>query len=473
MAADARVETMNDVAFRSACELSASYRNGSLSPIDVVRTLIRRIDKFDGALNTLISFDAAAAMAAARKCHDELKDGIDHGPLHGIPIAIKDVIDVAGVRTSAASAVTANHVAESDSGVVVRLRAAGAIVFGKTNTHEFACGGPSFDLPFPPARNPWNTDHHPGGSSSGSAAGVAAGLFPLAIGTDTGGSVRHPASACGLVGLKPTYGIVSRRGVFPLAHTLDCVGGLSRTVADAGLLLNAIAGADPRDPSSIAKPWPDCLSDIGKGLKNVRIGYVRHFHEEDVQADAEMAAALDGAARMLSDAGAQVTDVRLPPLESFFSVNRVLLSCEAYAIHAHTLRDTPEAYGALARRALLAGAFLSSEDYILAQKLRSALIARVEACFAEVDLFLCASSMEPPSRLDDPVETRRTYTRQARTPFSVTGNPAITIMAGLSSKGLPLSVQLAARNFEEPLLLRTAAAYEAIRGPAGIPSRYA
>ena len=474
MAADARGgEGMTGIAFRSVAALAAGYRNGGPSPVDVVDELSARIRRYDPELNVMVAFNSEAVAAEARLREQELAAGADRGPLHGIPVAVKDIIDTAGMPTTCASAAMAGHSAASDATVIRRLREAGAIVFGKTNTHEFACGGPSFDLPLPPARNPWNLDHHPGGSSSGSGAGVAAGFFPLAIGTDTGGSVRHPASACGLVGLKPTYGLVSRHGVFPLAHSLDCIGGLSRTVADAGLLLNAISGCDPCDLSTVAAPWDDCLSESGRGLEGIRIGYLRHFHEEDLEASQEVGAALDAAAEHLRDAGATVTDIRLPVLESFFSVNRVILSCEGFAIHAAMLRERPQAYGMLARRALLAGAFLSSEDYIAAQELRKRLVEQVETCFSQVDVLLLASSMEPPSRLDDPVETRRTYTRQARTPFSVTGNPALTIMSGLSTCGLPLSIQLATRNFEEPLLLRTAAAYEAIRGPLPSPPRYA
>lgn len=460
---------MNDLAYRSAAELGFGYRNGGPSPVDVVEALSQRVAQIDPTLNVMIAFDRDVVTAAARLAERELSQGIDRGPLHGIPVAVKDIVDVAGMATTCASAVMDGEPATADAAVIERMRDAGAIVFGKTNTHEFACGGPSFDLPHPPARNPWNPDHHPGGSSSGSGAGVAAGLFPLAIGTDTGGSVRHPASACGIVGLKPTYGLVSRRGVFPLAHSLDCLGGLSRTVRDAGLLLNAMIGDDSRDPSSLKSPWTDCLLDVEKGLQGISIGFVRHFHQEDLEASPETSVALDRAAHALKEAGARVEDVRLPRLEAFFSVNRVLLSSEGFAIHAPMLRDSPELYGGLARRALLAGAFLSSEDYICAQKLRTTLIADVDACFSRFDILLSASSMEPPSRLDDPAETRRTYTRQARTPFSVTGHPALTMMCGLSASGLPLSLQLAARSFEEPLLLRVASAYEALRGPAPLP----
>ncbi|TYC59807.1 amidase [Rhodobacterales bacterium] len=453
---------MTDFGFLSAVQIAANYREETLTPTVLVDALCERVATLDPTLHAMISFDVENVRHQAMACERELAAGLDRGPLHGIPVAIKDIIDVEGMATTCASAVFRDHVAGRNASVVSRLVEAGAIIFGKTNTHEFACGGPSPDLPVPPAANPWNPGHHPGGSSSGSGSGVAAGLFPLALGTDTGGSVRHPASACGVVGLKPTYGLVSRHGVFPLAQSLDCVGGLARTVRDSGLLLNALVGQDPADPSSVSCPWRDCTNDMGKGLEGVRIGYVRHFHTEDLDAPAETVAALDGAANRLRSAGAVVEEARLPSLESFFSVNRVLLSAEGFSIHGSMLREQPENYGALARRALLAGAFLSAEDYLAAQKLRKGLMEQMERVFEQYDVFLLASSMEPASRLDEPQETRRTYTRQARTPFSVTGHPALAMMAGLSKERLPLSLQFAAGKFQEAMLLRVAEAYETL-----------
>ena len=230
---------------------------------------------------------------------------------------------------------------------IAKLRQAGAIILGKLSTHEFAIGGPSFDLPFPPARNPWNPDHHPGGSSSGSGAGVCAGLFPLALGSDTGGSVRNPASACGIVGLKPTYGLVSRRGVFPLSFTLDHVGPMTRTVADNALLLDAIAGHDPADPGSAATSARYFGRMLDRGVRDLRIGFVRHFHEMDKPAHPEVTAAVEDAARVLQAEGAEVRDVTLPSLNEFAAVNRVILCSEAWSIHAPWLRSRPGDYGQL------------------------------------------------------------------------------------------------------------------------------
>jgi len=437
-----------------------------LSPVELTEALLGRIEMLDPKLNVFIRLDAAAAMDAARAAEAEIAAGRPRGPLHGVPVGIKDIIDVAGLPTTCHSKILIDNVAAADAVCVARLRGAGAIVLGKLSTHEFAIGGPSFDLPWPPARNPWNPDHHPGGSSSGSGAGVAAGLFPLALGSDTGGSIRNPASACGIVGLKPTYGLVSRRGVFPLSFTLDHVGPLTRSVADNALVLEAIAGHDPLDPGSAAPPAGRYAAELESGVRGLRVGFVRHFHETDLPADPEVAAALEQVARGLQQGGAELRDIRLPTLGEFGAVNRVILQSEAWAIHGPWLRERPGDYGRLARRRLLPGAFLGAGDYVAAARRRQEMIAAVEAALREVDVLLCASAMDPPSRLDDAVETERTYPRQARTPFNVTGHPALAMMAGLSRRGLPLSVQFVGRYFAEARLFRVAREWERQAGTA-------
>jgi len=386
------------------------------------------------------------------------------GPLDGIPIGHKDIYCTAGIRTTGHSRLLENNIPTQDGTAVRKWAEAGVVLMGKLSTHEFAMGGPSFDLPWPPARNPWNPDHHPGGSSSGSGSGVAAGLFPMALGSDTGGSVRNPASACGIVGLKPSYGLVSRRGVFPLSFTLDHVGPLTRTVTDNALMLEIIAGHDALDPGSAAAPTGHYAAALERGVRGLRIGFIRHFHETDLPAHPEVAGALENVARTLQSRGAEIRDVHLPTLEEFGAVNRVILQSEAWAIHGPWLRERPGDYGQLARRRLLAGAFMSAGDYVQAQRRRLEMIASVEAALREVDVLLCASAMDPPSRIDDPVETERTYPRQARTPFNVTGHPALAMMAGLSSGGLPLSVQLVGRNFAEATLFQVARDWERAAG---------
>ena len=284
--------------------------------------------------------------------------------------------------------------------------------------------------------------------------------MPLALGTDTGGSVRNPAGACGVVGLKPTYGLVSRRGVFPLAFTLDHVGPMARSVADTALLLDTLAGHDPADPGSVATASRDFGADLGRGARGLRIGYVRHFHESDLAADPEIAAALDDAARVFAAEGALVETVTLPSLGAFSGTQRVIMLAESWAIHAGWLRERPGDYSASSRRKLMSGAFLSAGDYVMAQQRRRALIDTVDGVFRDVDVLLCASAMDPACRIDDAEAVARTYPRQARNPFNLTGHPALAMMGGLSKAGLPLPVQLVGRAHDEVTLLRAAAAFE-------------
>ncbi len=449
-----------DLHWLTASEAARAFAARTLSPVELMAALLERIDRLDPKINAFIRLDRGPALEAARSAEAEIAAGRIRGPLHGVPVGIKDIIDVAGLPTTCHSKILVDNVAKTDAVVVQKLRAAGAIVMGKLSTHEFAIGGPSFDLPFPPARNPWNRDHHPGGSSSGSGAGVAAGFFPLALGTDTGGSVRNPASACGIVGLKPTYGLVSRRGVFPLSFTLDHVGPLTRTVADNALLLDAIAGHDPADPGSAATEARYFGRFLDRGVRDLRVGFVRHFHETDLPAHPEVTAALEDVARVLQAEGAEVRTVKLPSLGEFSGLNRVILCSEAWSIHAPWLRERPGDYGQLARRRLLPGAFIPAGDYVGAQRRRLEAVASVEEVFRDVDVLLCASSMDPASRIEDAAETARTYPRQARLPFNVTGHPALAMRSGFASNGLPMSVQFVGRYFDDATVFRVAAAYE-------------
>jgi aspartyl-tRNA(Asn)/glutamyl-tRNA(Gln) amidotransferase subunit A len=432
----------------------------SLKPSDYLAALLARLAAYDGAIHSMVAVDGARAKAAALDADVAYAAGTPRGPLDGIPVAIKDVIDVAGLPTTCYSRLLLDSIAAGDAASVTALRRAGAIILGKSATHEFAIGGPAFDLPFPPARNPWNVAHHPGGSSSGSGAGVAAGFFPAAIGTDTGGSVRHPASACGIVGLKPTYDAISRRGVFPLAFSLDHVGGLARTVADAALLCDVMA--EGRTAAT---------HQIGQPIRGVKVGYVKHFHTADMIADPEVAEALDAAAARLADFGAEVREITLPSLLAFNAVNRIILQSEAIAVHGKWLRETPEAYCGLSRRGILPGIFLSAEDLVQAQRRRRQLIEAVESAFSDVDVLLTASSMETARRIDEEAEIARTYGRQARTPFNVTGHPAIALRSGMSGAGLPLSLQIAGRYHDEAIICRVAAAIElpSVIPPLGVP----
>ena len=455
---------MTDLHYMTAAAAARAIATRELSPVELMQALLARIERLDPRLNAFIRLDGEAAMAAARTAEAEIAAGRSRGPLHGVPVGIKDIIDVAGLPTTCHSKVLQDNIATADAVCVTKLRGAGAIVLGKLSTHEFAIGGPSFDLPWPPARNPWNTDHHPGGSSSGSGSGVAAGLFPMALGTDTGGSVRNPASCCGIVGLKPTYGLVSRRGVFPLSFTLDHVGPMTRTVTDNALMLEVLAGHDPADPGSAAAPRGHYAQGLDRDLRGLRVGFVQHFHEVDMPADPEVTAALEHVARTLQLEGAEVRDINLPTLGEFAAVNRVILQSEAWAIHSAWLRERPGDYGQLGRRRLMAGAFFGAGDYVHAQRRRLEMIAAVEEALRDVDVLLCASSMDPACRIDIPADVERTYPRQARTPFNVTGHPALAMMAGVSKAGLPLSVQFVGRNFAEATLFQVARGWERAAG---------
>ena len=455
---------MTDLHYMTAAAAARAIATRELSPVELMTALLARIERLDPRLNAFIRLDGEAAMAAARTADAEIAAGRSRGPLHGVPVGIKDIIDVAGLPTTCHSKVLQDNIATADAVCVTKLRGAGAIVLGKLSTHEFAIGGPSFDLPWPPARNPWNTDHHPGGSSSGSGSGVAAGLFPMALGTDTGGSVRNPASCCGIVGLKPTYGLVSRRGVFPLSFTLDHVGPMTRTVTDNALMLEVLAGHDPADPGSAAAPRGHYAQGLDRDLRGLRVGFVQHFHEVDMPADPEVTAALEHVARTLQLEGAEVRDINLPTLGEFAAVNRVILQSEAWAIHSAWLRERPGDYGQLGRRRLMAGAFFGAGDYVHAQRRRLEMIAAVEEALRDVDVLLCASSMDPACRIDIPADVERTYPRQARTPFNVTGHPALAMMAGVSKAGLPLSVQFVGRNFAEATLFQVARGWERAAG---------
>lgn len=393
-------------------------------------------------------------MDAAKLAEKEIAAGRSLGPLHGVPIGVKDIIDMAGLPTTCHSKIMLDNIARADSVVVARLRAAGVIFMGKMAMHEFAIGGPAYDLPFPPARNPWNRDHQPGGSSSGSAVALASGMMPVALGTDTGGSIRNPAGHCGIVGLKPTYDLVSRQGVFPLSFTLDHVGPMARSVADLALIMDAIATATKDDRA------PRFGADISSGVRGLKIGNVRQFHETDLQASSEITAAIDGVIRVLQQEGAIVCDVGLPRLQEFSAVHRVIFHAESWAVHGQWLAERPADYSSISRRKLIPGALLSAGQYVQALEQRRRLISVVDDTFREVDILLAANSLDPACKMDDEEECTRTYSRHARSAFNLTGHPALAVMAGMSESGLPLSVQFIGRAHDEVTVLRAGAAYE-------------
>jgi len=452
---------MSDLAYLTIAEASALIRDKKLSPVEWTQALIARIERHDGRLNAFLRFTPEIALADARRAEAEISAGNWRGPLHGVPYGLKDIIDYAGLPTTAHSAILKDNVATADACVTQRLRAAGAVFMGKLSTHEFAIGGPCFDLPWPPARNPWNRDYFCGGSSSGSGVATAAGFVPFAIGTDTGGSVRNPSTMCGVTGIKPTYGLVSRRGVFPLAFSLDHVGPLTRTVHDNATVLNVLAGHDGLDPGSVARPGVDYTALTGKGLKGLRIGWLKHFYHDDIKADPQMGAAVDAAVMKMQELGAQVTEVKTVPLSQFQACNRIIMGSESYAIHQKWLRERPQDYGDITRQRFLYGAMYSASDYINALRMRSKFTADFHALFNDVDVIVTASAHDPAVRIDDQEACEFIYSRQARAPFNVTGSPAMAVPAGFSKEGLPLGIQIVAAPYNEAAVYRVGAAYEA------------
>ena len=451
---------MSELAFLTLAEAAELIRAKKLSPVEYATALLARIERHDPSYNAFIKVTPDLALQEARAAETEITAGRWRGPLHGVPYALKDIVDVAGLPTTAHSKVLIDNVARADAVVTQKLRAAGGVLLGKLATHEFAVGGPSFDLPWPPARNPWNRDHFPGGSSSGSGVGLAAGFFPAAIGTDTGGSIRNPASMCGIVGMKATYGLVSRRGVLPLSFSLDHVGPMTRTVRDNALMLQTIVGHDADDPASADVDVPDYTADLERGVKGLRIGMIRHFYAKDVEADSEQTAALDGAGALLAKQGAIVSEISLPALADFSACGQIILAAESYSVHEPWLKARPQDYGARGRERLLAGATLSAAHYVQATRWRQVLKQQTLEAFKTVDVAITASAMDPACRIDDNAALAANYWRQARMPFNVTGQPGLVIPAGFARTGLPLSIQIVGQPFGEATCYRVAHAYE-------------
>jgi aspartyl-tRNA(Asn)/glutamyl-tRNA(Gln) amidotransferase subunit A len=451
---------MTDLAWLTVAEAAELLRGKKLSPVEYAKTLIARIERHDGKLNAFLRFTPELALEDARRAEAEIGRGQWRGPLHGVPYGLKDIIDYEGLPTTAHSKILKDNVAAIDAHIAAKLKAAGGVFMGKLSTHEFAIGGPSFDLPWPPARNPWNRDHFCGGSSSGAGAATAAGFLPAAIGTDTGGSVRNPASMCGVAGMKPTYGVVSRRGVIPLSYSLDHIGPLTRTVRDNALMLDLMAGHDPLDPGSVPHAAGGYAAGLDRGVKGLKVGVIRHFYQRDMKADAEVVAGIEAATAKLAELGAEVREIQAAPLGEYLACNRTILTSEAFAMHEKWMRERPQDYGALARERIMAGAFVRAADYVNATRLRRKMADAFHASLAEIDVAVTASAMDPPCRIDDPQAVEHTYGRQARSVFNVTGGPALSVPVGFTRTGLPLSMQIAGKPFSEALLYRVANAYE-------------
>ncbi|WP_158744108.1 amidase [Acidisphaera sp. L21] len=444
-------------------EASREIAAGHLSPGDLLDATLARIQALDPALHAFIEITGDRARTAARKAEQEIHDGVARGPLHGIPYGLKDLYDAAGLRTTCHSRVLLQNMAMTDSDATTKLDGAGMMLMGKLSTHEFAIGAPNPDLPFPCACNPWNVEHFAGGSSSGSGAAVASGMLPLAMGTDTGGSIRLPAAYTGIVGLKPTYGRLSRFGVVPLAFSMDHAGPLTRTVEDCALAMQALAGYDPRDPGSADIPVPDYLAELKAGVKGLRIGYARAFNAE-AGVDAEESAALDAAAEVLRGLGAEVEEVVLPSRARFNAAGWTVIQSESFAVHARDLRTRPHDYARTTRERILLGAFVTGQEYVQAQRLRRVIALEVDRLLQDYDALIVAPFTGAAPKLTAVEHTPLRRDQPLTVLQNVTGHPALCQPCGMSANGLPLSLQLMGRQFGEAGLMRIAYAYEQAAG---------
>jgi aspartyl-tRNA(Asn)/glutamyl-tRNA(Gln) amidotransferase subunit A len=451
---------MMDTQDLSIAEMGRALRAGEVTAERLARDALARVAARDGALHAFVLVTHERALEDARRADAELRVGQDRGPLHGIPHALKDIYDTAGIRTTCHSKLRIENVPAVDSAVAAKFAEAGAVLLGKLATHEFAIGGPSFDLPFPPSRNPWNVEHVTGGSSSGSATAIAARMVRMAMGSDTGGSIRGPAAWCGLAGIKPTYGRVSRRGVFPLSWTLDHCGPLARSVEDCAITLQILAGHDPQDAASADVPVPNYRAGFERGMSGLRVGVPRAFFASASATTPEVVAGIDRTATQLRAAGALVEDITLPDYGLFAASGRVIMMAEAFAIHEADMRNRLLDYGEITAGRFVLGAAITAADYINALRARRELTDAVNAALQRYDVLLTASALNTAPRFDAPVDALSSASPMQTIPFNVTGHPAMSVPIGLAPSHLPLSVQVVGRPFDEAMVLRVGRAIE-------------
>jgi aspartyl-tRNA(Asn)/glutamyl-tRNA(Gln) amidotransferase subunit A len=431
-----------------------------LSPVELTQAHLARIRALDPILNAFVLVTEERAVADARAAESRQMAGALRGPLDGIPVAHKDIYNTADIRTTAHSSLLETNVPTTDAFTVRRWAEAGTVLLGKLATHEFAFGGPSFDLPWPPARNPWNTEHFTGGSSSGTGAAVAAGLILGGTGSDTGGSIRSPAALCGIAGIKPTYGLSSRAGILPLAHTLDHAGTMAWTAEDCALLLQAMAGHDPADPASALRPVADVSADLHKGAKGLRIGVVRHFFESDQQVSDATLAGINSALDFFRAEGAQVRDITLSPLADYHAPGYLIMLSEAFTLHAPWLRTRFGDYAEMFRDRVATAALISGFDLMQAQRRRRLLCQELAAAMEGLDILVTATASGEAPRIADVPKWTSMERPGFVMPFSLTGVPAMSVCTGFGAGGLPVAMQLVGKPFTEPTLFRAAHAYE-------------
>lgn len=445
-------------------QAATAIRSNRFTAEDLVSAHLQRVRALDPTLHAFITVTGEQALEEARQADREIRAGIDRGPLHGIPIAHKDLVMTAGVRTTAHSRLLHDWIPDASATVYEKLREAGAVSIGKTSLHEFAIGSPGADEAFPAARNPWNVEHMPGSSSSGSGAAVAAGLCMAATGSDTGGSVRHPAAVCGVVGMKPTYGRVSTHGVLPLAPSMDHVGPLTRTVADNAIVLQAIAGHDSKDLLSASRDVDDFGALVGRPLAGMRIGVPRRFIDS-IEHSGDILAAFADAERSFRDLGCSIHDIDPDGLAESHDAGSLVIVYEAYAQHRRNLEERPQAFSVNFRGRFAKAPALSTEEYESAKSRMARLRRSLEQIFeSEVDIIINPGRERPAQTMAelwaDPLGKRSLALRM----YSATGNPALVLPMGFSASGLPLGLQVAGPHWREDRVYQAAYAYEQSAG---------
>ncbi len=453
---------MTDLTTLGIAEAGRLMARGELTSTALTEAFLARIAAVDHKIASYITVMAEEARNAARQADMEMTGGLRRGPLHGIPLALKDIYETAGVKTTGHSHLKADYVPAIDAASVRRLKEAGAVILGKLGTHEFANGAMTPDQPFPPVLNPWNPKYQPGGSSSGSGAAVAAALCMGAMGSDTGGSIRNPAGYCATAGIKPTYGLVSRCGIFPLAFSLDTAGPLAWTTEDCALILGALAGHDPNDQASAKAPAVDYGAAAQRSITGMRIALARSWYEgPDGKLSPDMAKGMDDAVRVFRDLGAIVDEVSFPDIRDYHICGRVIITTEAHAIHRRDVIERPEKFGYTTRRRFQLGAFISAEQYISALRFRRKLHQDTREAMRGYDLVMTANHWGAPEIFEEPQPVFHFLGKPSLTmPFNVTGQPAATVCCGFSADGLPLAFQLAGRAFDEASVFAAGAAYE-------------
>lgn len=448
----------SDLAFSSIDALAPRLASGDLSPVEVTEAMLARIEQYDMRLRSYITVMADSARHAARAAEAAIRAGTYLGPLHGIPIAVKDLYATRGVRTTFGSPLFADWIPDYDATVVERLKRAGAVIVGKTNLHELAFGTTSANPHYGAVRNPWHPECHPGGSSGGSAAAVVAGLAFGALGSDTGASIRQPAACCGIVGLKPTYGRISKFGALPLSWSMDHAGPMTRTVTDAALMLQVLAGYDARDPGCAQRPVPDYTAQLTTGIRGSKIGIARDYFFE--ACDAEVLSAVEATFEVFRSLGATVEEITLPDMQAARAAGTMILFSEATAYHAADLHQRPQAFSNEVRALLEMGSFYTAVQYVQAQRLRRHLTAQTSHALASFDAMVMPTSPVPATPITPDPPGHAALRPRNTLPFDLISLPAISVPCGFTSAGLPVGLQIVGKAFDEAGILRVAYAYE-------------